>query len=176
MIPTKTEVNTTQTAPARVPAPLWASLIATFFGAGRLRPGPGTWGSAAAVLIWYGLSRWLAVAWQWEVLALLAALAIVVGIPAATRFARASQSKDPQSVVIDEVAGQWITLLAAPVTWKSLLVGFILFRGFDILKPPPVRQLERLPEGTGIVIDDVAAGLYALLVMTLLRHFGLLTQ
>jgi len=79
-------------------------------------------------------------------------------------------------VVVDEVAGQWITLPAAPVTWKSLLVGFILFRGFDILKPPPVRQLERLPEGTGIVIDDVAAGLYALLVMTLLRHFGLLTQ
>ena len=175
-MPTKTEVNSAPSSSPHAPAPLWASLIATFFGAGRLRPGPGTWGSAAAVLIWYVLSRWIAIAWQWEALALLALLAIVVGIPAATRFARASQSKDPQSVVVDEVAGQWITLLAASVTWKSLLVGFILFRGFDILKPPPVRQLERLPEGTGIVIDDVAAGLYALLVMTLLRHFGLLKQ
>jgi phosphatidylglycerophosphatase A len=176
MIPTKTESKSAPPSSTHATAPVWASLVATFFGAGRLRPGPGTWGSAAAVLIWYGLSRWIALAWQWEALALLALLAIVVGIPAATRCARASQTKDPQSVVVDEVAGQWITLLAAPVTWKSLLVGFILFRGFDILKPPPVRQLERLPEGTGIVIDDVAAGLYALLVMTLLRHFGLLTQ
>ena len=99
---------------------------------------------------------------------------IAVGIPAATRFARAAGKKDPQAVVIDEVAGQWITLLAAPLTWKSLLAGFILFRGFDILKPPPVRQLEQFPEGTGIVIDDVAAGLYALLIMRILAHFGLL--
>jgi phosphatidylglycerophosphatase A len=75
-------------------------------------------------------------------------------------------------VVIDEVAGQFITLIAVPVSWKSLLVGFILFRGFDIVKPPPVRQLERLPEGVGIVVDDVGAGLYALAVMQILRHFG----
>jgi phosphatidylglycerophosphatase A len=78
-------------------------------------------------------------------------------------------------VVIDEVAGQWIALLFVPVAWKTLLAGFILFRGFDILKPPPVRQLERLPEGTGIVVDDVAAGLYALLVMQLLLYFRLLS-
>ena len=157
------------------PAPLWATLAATFFGAGRLRPGPGTWGSAAAVVIWAVLSPWIPTQVQPVVLAALALLAILVGIPAATRFARASQLKDPQSVVIDEVAGQWITLLFAPVSWKTLLVGFILFRAFDILKPPPVRQLERLPEGTGIVIDDVAAGLYALLVMQLVHHFRLLS-
>ncbi len=157
------------------PAPLWATLAATFFGAGRMRPGPGTWGSAAAVLIWAGVSRWIPPHIESAVLAGLALLAILVGIPAATRFARASQLKDPQSVVIDEVAGQWITLLFAPVSWKTLLVGFILFRAFDILKPSPVRQLERLPEGTGIVIDDVAAGLYALLVMQLVLHFRLLS-
>jgi len=84
--------------------------------------------------------------------------------------------KDPQFVVIDEVAGQWVTLLFSPVTWKTVLAGFILFRAFDIVKPPPVRQLERLPEGTGIVVDDVAAGIYALLALQLLRHFGLLTR
>lgn len=77
-------------------------------------------------------------------------------------------------MVIDEVAGQWITLLLAPVTWKTAAVGFILFRGFDIVKPPPVRQLEKLPEGTGIVADDVAAGILALAVMQLLLHFGFL--
>jgi phosphatidylglycerophosphatase A len=156
-------------------ASLWATLAATFFGAGSLRPGPGSWGSAAAVLIWAVLARWIPAEIQLIVLAGLALLAILVGIPAATRFARASQLKDPQSVVIDEVAGQWITLLFAPVSWKTLLMGFILFRAFDILKPPPVRQLERLPEGTGIVMDDVAAGLYALLVMQLVLHFRLLS-
>jgi phosphatidylglycerophosphatase A len=82
--------------------------------------------------------------------------------------------KDPSFVVIDEVAGQLISLIAVPVAWKTFLAGLILFRVFDILKPPPVRQLERLPEGTGIVLDDVAAGIYALVVMQLLLHWGLL--
>jgi phosphatidylglycerophosphatase A len=88
--------------------------------------------------------------------------------------ARASTTKDPPFVVIDEVAGQLIALIAVPLTWKTFLAGFILFRAFDILKPPPVRQLERLAEGTGIVLDDVAAGIFALLAMHLLLHFGLL--
>jgi phosphatidylglycerophosphatase A len=107
---------------------------------------------------------------------LLAAVAILVGIPAATQMARATGLKDPQFVVIDEVAGQLITLIAVPVSWKSLLLGFILFRGFDIVKPPPVRQVEHLPEGIGIVLDDVAAGLYALVIMQLALHFGLLPR
>jgi phosphatidylglycerophosphatase A len=89
---------------------------------------------------------------------------------------RATGLKDPQFVVIDEVAGQLITLIGAPVSWKSLLLGFILFRGFDIVKPPPVHQLEHLPEGTGIVLDDVGAGLYALACMQLALHFGLLPR
>jgi phosphatidylglycerophosphatase A len=99
---------------------------------------------------------------------------ILIGIPAATRVARASGLKDPQFVVIDEVAGQLIALIAVPLEWKTLVAGFILFRGFDIVKPPPVRQLEALPEGAGIVLDDVAAGLYAFVVMHLLLRFGLL--
>jgi phosphatidylglycerophosphatase A len=102
-------------------------------------------------------------------------LVIATGIPAATLVARASRLKDPGFVVIDEVAGQWIALLFAPLSWKTLLAAFILFRGFDIVKPPPVRQLESLPEGIGIVIDDVAAGAYALLVMQLALHLRLLS-
>ena len=157
-------------------APLWATLVATFFGAGKLKPGPGTWGSLAAALIWFGLSRLFPANSQTAVLAALAAIAVVAGIPAATRVARATGKKDPQFVVVDEVAGQWITLLFVPVTWKTLVAGFILFRGFDIVKPPPVRQLEELPGGTGIVLDDVAAGVLAFVVMQLLLHFGLLSQ
>jgi len=153
-------------------APLWATLIATFFGTGRLRPGPGTWGSLATVILWWLLSRAIAPIWQPWTAGALALLVVLMGIPAATRVAGASGLKDPQFVVIDEVAGQLITLIAIPVSWKSLLLGFILFRGFDIVKPPPVRQLEHLPEGTGIVVDDVGAGLYALAVMQILRHFG----
>jgi phosphatidylglycerophosphatase A len=157
-------------------APLWATVVATFFGIGRLRPGPGTWGSLAAVLIWFGVSRFIAPTWQTPMLATTAALAVSIGIPAATVTAKSSGAKDPQFVVIDEVAGQWITLLFAPVAWKTLLAGFILFRGFDIVKPPPVRQLEKLPWGTGIVLDDVAAGFYALAVMQLLLYLGILSS
>ena len=71
-------------------APAWAGLAATFFGIGRLRPGPGTWGSAAAVLLWAAIARWIPVALRTEVLAVLALLAVTIGIPAATRFAKAS--------------------------------------------------------------------------------------
>ena len=152
----------------------WAYLIATFFGIGRLHPGPGTWASAATVILWaalaYTIPPWLRV----PVAILLAVLITLIGIPSATRVARAYSLKDPQFVVIDEVAGQLIALIAVPLAWKTFLAGFILFRGFDIIKPPPVRQLESLPEGAGIVLDDVAAGLYACAAMHLLLHFGLL--
>jgi phosphatidylglycerophosphatase A len=162
--------------PERTPAPLWATLVATFFGAGRMRPGPGTWGSAATVLLWWLLTREIPSIWQPWTAAALALFAIAIGIPAATIVARAASSKDPQFVVIDEVAGQLIALIAVPASWKCLLAGFILFRGFDMVKPPPVRQLERLREGAGIVIDDVGAGLYALIVMQALLHFGVLPR
>ena len=153
--------------------PLWASLIATFFGIGRLRPGPGTWGSLATVLLWAALAHTIAPSLRTPVAIALAVLVTLIGIPAATRVARGSGVKDPQFVVIDEVAGQLVALIAVPLAWKSFLAGFILFRAFDILKPPPVRQLEALPEGTGIVLDDVAAGLFALGVVHLFLRFGL---
>jgi phosphatidylglycerophosphatase A len=152
----------------------WATVTATVFGIGRLRPGPGTWGSAAAVLVWAGLAHAIEASVRPYVVIALAVAVILIGIPAATAVARASGNKDPQFVVIDEVAGQLIALIAVPLAWKTFLAGFILFRGFDILKPPPVRQLERLPEGIGIVLDDVGAGIYALLVMQVLLHMHLL--
>jgi len=149
----------------------WAWTVATFFGAGMGKPGPGTWGSVAAVLLW------AAFAWEAQPFPIVLAYALflgivcalVLGIPAATIVARESGRKDPQCVVIDEVAGQWIALLFSPFDWRHGLIALVLFRLFDITKPFPVRQLEKLPEGWGIVFDDVAAGLYALLVASLLR-------
>jgi phosphatidylglycerophosphatase A len=152
-------------------APLWATLVATFFGAGRLKPGPGTWGSVATVIIWAAVSSIVPPGSRTWATILAAAVVTLTGIPAATHVARAAGLKDPQFVVIDEVAGQLVALIAVPLAWKTFLAGFILFRVFDILKPPPVRWLERLPEGTGIVVDDLGAGLYALVLMHLLLRF-----
>lgn len=158
---------------SRPRAPLWATLVATFFGTGRLKPGPGTWGSLATVLLWALASSRIPSEARTGATIAAAAVVTLIGIPAATRVARASGIQDPQFVVIDEVAGQLLTLIAVPLRWQTFLVGLILFRTFDVLKPPPVRQLERLPEGTGIVLDDLAAGLYALACMHLFIYFGL---
>ena len=149
-----------------------AWLIATFFGCGRLHPGPGSWASAATVLLWWAVSRAAGPEIQVLFAVLLACLAVTLGIPAATRVARESGITDPSFVVIDEVAGQLIALIAAPVRWKTLLAGFILFRAFDIVKPPPLRLLEKIPGGSGIMLDDVGAGLYALAILQAALHFG----
>ena len=93
---------------------------------------------------------------------------------AAGRVAEETGKKDPQIVVVDEVVGQWITLAgASALNWKSYLAGFVLFRTFDIWKPPPVRQLEALPGGWGINADDAMAGVYAALVLLVAGWFNL---
>ena len=143
---------------------LWAWAVGTFFGAGLLKPGPGTYGSLAALLLWFGSIHFLHPSPVWQTIGtiLAAVAASLIGIPAATIVARESGREDPGHVVIDEVAGQLIALIAIPADWQHALLSLLLFRLFDILKPPPVRQLERLPAGTGIMLDDVAAGLLAL--------------
>ena len=150
---------------------LWAWTIATFFGAGLGKPGPGTWGSVAAVLLWAVFAAYAHPAPHILLVVLLAAIAaaLALGVPAATLVEREAGRTDPGLVVIDEVVGQWIALLASPADWRHGLIALALFRFFDVTKPFPVRRLERLPEGWGIVFDDVAAGLYALGVASLLR-------
>jgi phosphatidylglycerophosphatase A len=97
--------------------------------------------------------------------------AIAIGVPAATLVERESKRQDPGHVVIDEVAGQWIALICSRVNLSHLLAGFLFFRLFDIVKPWPARQLESMPAGWGIMLDDVAAGVYALLLMLALQHW-----
>jgi phosphatidylglycerophosphatase A len=150
---------------------LWAWTVATFFAAGFGKPGPGTWGSVAAVLLWAAYAFAFQPTAQALLIALLIGIAftLLIGIPAATIVARESGRHDPQIVVIDEVAGQWIALLGSHANWRHALLALVLFRLFDMTKPFPVRQLEDLPEGWGIVLDDVGAGLYALGVASLLH-------
>jgi len=150
----------------------WAWTLSTFFGAGYLKPGPGTYGSIFAVLLWFGAANLFAPSRLTLSLAtaLAALIVTLIGIPASTITARESSRKDPGFVVIDEVAGQLFALILATPDWRHAALDLLLFRLFDIWKPWPIRRLEALPAGTGIMLDDVAAGLLALLTGLLLSY------
>lgn len=149
-----------------------ARALATWFGCGYFPGAPGTAASAAALLIAALLTRYAG--WQPRHFALLALALLVPGIWAAHHEARRTAEQDPRRVVIDEVLGQWITLAGArTLNWKSWLAAFLLFRILDIWKPAPVRQLENLPGGFGIVADDLMAGVYGALVLFAAGCFNL---
>ncbi len=177
--------------------PRLALLIATGFGLGYLPKAPGTWGSLGGIALCVGTS--LALEWLDPLgllaaghpvsiihifvviftIVILAALTVSVGIWAADSVARFSHGKDPQHVVIDEVSGQMIALFGLGFAlgnlhyeWKSLGASFILFRVFDIWKPWPVRQAEKMPGGDVIMADDLVAGAYAALCLWALRALG----
>lgn len=137
-----------------------ARLVATGLGSGYSPFAPGTAGSLVGLALFLPLAG---LSWLVQVAAVVAVT--LVGALAAGRVARLVGRKDPGLVVVDEVAGQWITLLALPVTPVTALAGFLLFRVMDIVKPWPARDLERLPGGLGIMADDVAAGIYAQLLL-----------
>lgn len=135
-----------------------AGLLATWFGAGLLPGAPGTWGSLAAVVLAWPLARWGGGA----ALAGAAVACALIGWWAAALYARRSGRADPKEVVIDEVAGQWLTLTACPPDPLLYAVGFLLFRLFDIWKPWPVRLADRAVKGGfGIMLDDMLAAIYA---------------
>jgi phosphatidylglycerophosphatase A len=174
--------------PAPPAKPRFSLFIATAAGLGYLPKAPGTWGSLAGVLIYalvsfcfplsvvpgvretYGM-RLAWAAWTTVPIAILIA---GIGVWTSSHAASYSGKKDPQFVVIDEVSGQFLTYLLAlaPFNWKYLLLGFILFRLFDIWKPFPARQAESLPGGWGIMADDWIAGLYAALGLWIARAAG----
>ena len=180
--------------------PRFALFIATAAGLGYLPKAPGTWGSLAGVgltllisVTWVhvGLGRFFAFTGDISgplmfignfvfdsrvlPLAFAAILIAILGVWASSRAAKFSSLKDPQFVVIDEVSGQLLTYVVAlaPLNWKYLLLGFILFRVFDIWKPFPARQAESLPAGWGIMADDWIAGIYAGLGLWVARALGL---
>jgi phosphatidylglycerophosphatase A len=132
-------------------------------GAGYVPVAPGSVASALTVLV-----LWLVPFSRVAVLCFFGAVTIV-GIWAAHRAEGLWGAKDPHAIVIDEVAGMTLAVLAFPLTVPVLAVGFLLFRVFDVVKPFPARLSERLPGGVGVMADDLVAGLYALLVLALLR-------
>ncbi|MEO8096473.1 MAG: phosphatidylglycerophosphatase A [Acidobacteriota bacterium] len=145
---------------------LLARIIGTWFYLGYFPKGPGTAGSLGALLV--AVPLFTHHGWTPMMFAALAAAALFPAIWAADRMAMDTNSKDPQTVVVDEVVGQWIALAGAwSLAWPQWLAAFLLFRLFDIWKPWPVRALEKVPGGAGIVLDDVMAGIYAALVLSL---------
>ncbi len=148
----------------RLGMPLWhpAALAATGCGVGLLPLMPGTWASFAALPCAWAIS---ALAGR-GALGVAAILVFALGCWAAEAVARASRREDPGFIVVDEVAAQWLVLVAAPLDWRAYLAAFLLFRVFDIVKPWPVRAIERrVAGGFGIMVDDVAAALYAILLL-----------
>lgn len=137
----------------------WA--IATWFGCGLVPKAPGTAGTLGAVPLYL-----LAIRGGRTGVALTAIAVTLAGVWAASVVARELHKKDPQLVVVDEVAGLLVTMLPVTVpTWRSVAIGFVLFRLLDVVKPWPVRRLESLPAGWGIVLDDVGAGALGALIM-----------
>jgi phosphatidylglycerophosphatase A len=183
--------------------PRFALFVATAAGLGYLPKAPGTWGSLAGVGLTLLVSTTWMHFWNWTLsrflnfrgdmgqplmflgsfivdsrmfpLTFAAIFIALIGIWASSRTARFSRLHDPQFVVIDEVSGQLLTYVVAlaPLNWKYLLLGFILFRVFDIWKPFPARQSESLPGGWGIMADDWIAAIYAGLGLWIARAFGL---
>jgi len=136
--------------------------IATSGPAGYAPVAPGTFGSAVGFLIYF------LIAGQPLLLQLVLTLAVtLVGVWASRIAAEHFDRKDPSHVVIDEVAGQMITLVGLGSSWVMLLLGFLVFRALDIIKPWPANRLESLPDGVGIMADDVMAAIYGQLVLRL---------
>lgn len=146
-----------------------AALLATWFGAGLLPWAPGTWGSLAALPFAWVIATLLGHA----ALAVAAPIVFVIGWWAAEQVGRASGVADESSIVIDEVAGQWLTLAVVPPSAEAYVLGLLLFRLFDITKPWPARAAERtIPGGLGVMADDIVAGVYAALLLYVLHEIG----
>jgi phosphatidylglycerophosphatase A len=148
--------------------PLAATVIATSFGAGFVPRAPGHSGTLTAVPLAWALAK------GGDVVFIAGLVAVsLVGWWAAEMFGRYTGREDDQRIVIDEVAGYLMTLVLVPRSGVNLVLAFLLFRLFDVTKPPPVRQLDRhIGGGLGVMVDDLAAGVYAGAILFALQHFG----
>jgi len=144
-------------------------LLATWFGTGLLPIAPGTWGSLVAMLLAWAMRSYFGIGG----LAAATVIVFAIGWWAVATVARTSASDDPGAVVIDEVAAQWLVLLAAPLDPLAYAAAFLLFRIFDIWKPWPVRWADRhVKGGLGIMLDDLLAAAYAIVLMLVLLVGG----
>ena len=135
-------------------------LLAVGFGSGLIKPAPGTWGTVAAIPLFFAVASLIGTA----SIAYCAFLIIsfIVGVYLCGKTATDAGVHDHGSIVWDEFVGFWITMMFVPITWQNILIGFVLFRIFDILKPWPIKLLDKYVHGGfGIMIDDVLAGIFA---------------
>ncbi len=140
--------------------------IATLGPVGYLPIAPGTWGSGAAVILW-----WLLLANQHLAVQLTVIVVTIVLAIWSAGIAEQALGHDAKPIVIDEVVGQWITLTVCSTNIIHFALAFFLFRLFDVWKPFPVKQMEKFPGGLGVVLDDLLAGGYAALVLLILRTY-----
>ena len=139
-----------------------AHALALFFGAGVLRPAPGTWGTAAGVLVWMVLQHFC----SWQVLGALIIVAFVLGAWAAQKTGDALGVEDAGCIVIDEVAAVWLVCLMLPQNAAGWLAAFISFRVFDIVKLPPASLIDaKMKSGWGVMLDDLFAAIWAIAVV-----------
>lgn len=156
-------------SPQQKAPPLLATVLATGFGSGYSPVAPGTAGTLVAI----PLAMLMPGGFLLQAICL--AVVIKLAIWSADAVAPTFGLKDPGQIVVDEIAGYLVTVFMLPGGWKVWLAGFVLFRLFDIWKPPPCRRLEAMPGGTGIVADDVMAGLYANFSLRILCASGILS-
>lgn len=138
-----------------------AEIISTWFWIGKIRFAPGTWGTLAAIPFAYGLSLCGSVTYMVVTLGL-----VLVGILAADLYENTLGEHDSSEIVIDEVVGIFIAMTWLPMTWQSIVLGFLIFRFFDIFKPFPISWLDKkIKGGLGVMLDDVAAGLVTNIIL-----------
>lgn len=144
-----------------------ALVLSTWFCAGLMPKAPGTFGTMAAVPVAFFMNN------LGGILGLLfAVIFIFISLWASGASRKLLEGEDPPEIVIDEVAGFLVTMAFISWSWLTLISGFFLFRAFDILKPFPIRRLERLGGGSGIVLDDIMAGVYANLCLRVITSYA----
>ena len=141
--------------------------IATCFKVGYLPLAPGTWGSIFAILVWWVLLKDL----DLLIFGIVIILFFFIGIIVSNVIIDQNDNNDPSYIIIDELVGQWLALWILPDGYFYIIIAFILFRFFDIIKPWPIRFMEQLPKGLGVMCDDLTAGLITLILIQIINFY-----
>ena len=141
--------------------------IATCFKVGYLPLAPGTWGSIFAILVWWVFLKDL----DPLIFGIIIILFFFIGIIVSNVIIDQNDNNDPSYIIIDELVGQWLALWILPDGYFYIIIAFILFRFFDIIKPWPIRFMEQLPKGLGVMCDDLAAGLITLILTQIINFY-----
>jgi phosphatidylglycerophosphatase A len=141
--------------------------IATCFKVGYLPFAPGTWGSAFAILLWWVLLKDL----NAYVFGVIIIIFLLIGLVVSNIIIDQSGDHDPSHIIIDELVGQWLALFLIPDGFFNIAISFILFRFFDIIKPWPIRLIEKFPKGLGVMSDDLTAGLITLILIQIINIY-----